>query len=102
VGEVAISLGAGAGAAQAPGTEGGLGIGGDPLDGDCGDLSCMICCEDIGDHVMMPCGHGGYCRACAHKVYVRPPNLCAMCRARLTAVVKVSMDTPVGGRSSVE
>lgn len=65
------------------------------------DMSCLICFEELGDHVMMPCGHGGYCKHCAHKLYVRPPNLCPICRASLVSVVKVSLDTPIGSSTGV-
>lgn len=70
-------------------------------DTDKADMSCVICFEDLGDHVMMPCGHGGYCRHCAHKLYVRPPNLCPICRSRLNSVVKVSIDAPIGTYTGV-
>lgn len=70
-------------------------------DADKPDTSCVICFEELGDHVMMPCGHGGYCRHCAHKLYVRPPNLCPICRSRLSSVVQVSLDAPVGTYTEV-
>ena len=75
--------------------------GGDSANADRPDTSCVICFEEVGDHVMMPCGHGGYCRHCAHKLYVRPPNLCPICRSRLHSVVKVSIDTPIGTYTEV-
>lgn len=70
-------------------------------DGDGGECSCMICYDAAADHVVLPCGHGGYCKSCATKVFVRPPSQCSVCRTRLTAVVKVSLDTAIGESSAV-
>lgn len=70
-------------------------------DDDGGECSCMICYDAAADHVVLPCGHGGYCKSCATKVFVRPPSQCSVCRTRLTAVVKVSLDTPIGEASAV-
>jgi hypothetical protein len=69
--------------------------------GDEHDSLCVICFEGAGDHVVMPCGHGGYCQPCAHKVFVRAPGQCSICRAPIEAVVKVSLDTEIGGMSGV-
>lgn len=58
---------------------------------------CVICYENTGDRVMLPCGHGGYCSVCARRLFLRPPMLCPICRETLTGVIKVSLDTPIGG-----
>eukprot|EP00892_Ulva_mutabilis_P004260 jgi/Ulvmu1/2205/UM013_0051.1 len=68
---------------------------------DGGECSCVICYDGAADHVVLPCGHGGYCRACAVKVFVRPPSQCPVCRERLKAVVQVSLDTPIGEFSAI-
>lgn len=68
---------------------------------DSGECSCVICYDGAADHVVLPCGHGGYCRSCAVKVFVRPPSQCPVCRERLKAVVKVSLDTPIGESSVI-
>jgi Zinc finger, C3HC4 type (RING finger) len=68
---------------------------------DDGESACLICFESEGDHVLMKCGHGGYCTVCAHKLFVRPPSLCPSCRGPLTGVVKVDLGTGVGDSSAV-
>lgn len=67
------------------------------------DTACLICYEREGDHVLVPCGHGGYCQQCAHKVLTNPiaTRLCPICRAGLSAIVKVSLDTPMRGQAKV-
>lgn len=67
------------------------------------DTACVICFEREGDHVLVPCGHGGYCHKCAHTLHTHPAasRLCPICRAGLSAVVKVPLDTPVGSATDV-
>lgn len=67
------------------------------------DSSCVICYEYEADHVLLPCGHGGYCRSCTHTLMTQPaPNrLCPVCRSRLGAAVQVSLATPIGSESKV-
>lgn len=64
---------------------------------------CVICFEVDGDHVLLPCGHGGYCAACAHTLlkHPSPSRLCPICRAALTAVLQISLEVPVGGCGNV-
>lgn len=57
----------------------------DPDDG-----LCTICCDRPATCVFMECGHGGYCWRCAHLLYIRPPNECPVCRARIELVLEVS------------
>ena len=69
-----------------------------------GKHACVICYDRHGDHVMVPCGHGGYCRSCAKKMCSgkAPPyshthgHMCPLCMTPVDAVVKVSLDTPKG------
>ena len=65
------------------------------------DAACMICFEKTADHVMIPCGHGGYCAACASKLFHSKGQPCAVCRGRMSAIVRVPVDTPVGRRARV-
>lgn len=58
---------------------------------------CVICYEGYGDRVMLPCGHGGYCQTCARRLFLRSPMLCPICREPLRGVIKVAIDTPIGG-----
>lgn len=63
----------------------------------------MICYDDIGDHVLLNCGHGGYCGACAKTLLDlrSKKRLCPICRASISAIAKVSLSTPVGGEAEV-
>ncbi|NJR43614.1 MAG: RING-HC finger protein, partial [Akkermansiaceae bacterium] len=56
-----------------------------------------------GDHVLLPCGHGGYCGDCAHTLlgYRPPKRVCPMCRTSLTSVAKVTLSTPIGAEAEV-
>ena len=67
------------------------------------DAVCVICYEREGDHVLLPCGHGGYCGGCAHRLLKYPPSsrLCPVCRAKLGGVAKVSLATPIGTEGQV-
>ena len=67
------------------------------------DVACVICMDALGDHVLLPCGHGVYCNACAQKLLARESlaRMCPMCRAALTAVVQVRMHTKVGEEGEV-
>ena len=66
--------------------------------------ACVICYEKEGDHVLLPCGHGGYCGGCAHSFLSLPPpaRLCPICRAALTRAVKVPMNTEIGAVVDVD
>ncbi len=66
------------------------------------DGLCTICCDRSATCVFMECGHGGYCWRCAHLLYIRPPNECPVCRARIELVLQVSNpDVPLGGQAAV-
>lgn len=69
-------------------------------DGD--DGLCTICCDRKATCVFLECGHGGYCWRCAHVLYVRPPNECPVCRARIELVLEVAdPHVPLGGSAAV-
>ena len=53
--------------------------------------------------MLVPCGHGGYCSKCAHTLLAHRPaaRLCPICRAGLSAVVKIHLDTPIGSSTDV-
>ena len=54
--------------------------------------------------MLLPCGHGGYCGACAHSFLALPLpfRLCPVCRAALTQVVRVRLSTLVGAVMMIE
>lgn len=64
---------------------------------------CVICYEREGDHVMLPCGHGGYCSTCAHTLLRRhlSSRTCPMCRSQIDTVVKMPVETPIGTEGDV-
>lgn len=65
--------------------------------------ACTVCFEQEGDHVMVPCGHGGFCGGCAHKLLSQasPARRCPLCRVQLTSIVKVPVDTKMGSQIRV-
>ena len=67
------------------------------------DTICVICMDKEGDHVLLPCGHGGYCGGCAHTLLkqARRTRLCPICRAALRAAARVHLSTPVGEEGDV-
>ena len=77
--------------ARAPaslGAEAESGGGGDEegLDGE----TCWICCVGGRDAVLLECGHGGICFACAQKCARQRPPLCPMCRQRISRIVQLA------------
>lgn len=44
------------------------------------DSRCLVCCEAESNTVMMPCGHGGLCQACALLIFEEPVAKCFLCR----------------------
>ena len=56
-----------------------------PPDEMCDD-TCVICYDATATCVFLECGHGGFCRRCAHLLFVRPPNECPTCRQRIEQV----------------
>lgn len=63
---------------------------------DAEDKVCVICFEKPSEYVLMPCGHSGYCQVCAHRVFVKPPHHCPICRQLMHGVLRVPIDTAVG------
>lgn len=74
------------------------------------ERECVICCDAVADHVMVPCGHGGFCGRCAKDMCTgtAPPyteevgHVCPVCRAPVDYVAKVALDTPIGASCPVE
>ena len=68
------------------------------------EKECVICYDALGDHVMVPCGHGGYCGRCAKGMCTgraaphdaTAGHLCPVCRAPVEKVVRVHLGTAVG------
>jgi hypothetical protein len=44
-----------------------------------GDTSCLVCCSEVADAVLLPCCHGGVCFSCAKKLGKPAPH-CPFCR----------------------
>ncbi|GFH18381.1 E3 ubiquitin-protein ligase [Haematococcus lacustris] len=47
------------------------------------DGLCVICYDKPSSCVFLDCGHGGFCKACAYRIFVRPPNECPTCRQHI-------------------
>jgi uncharacterized CHY-type Zn-finger protein len=66
--------------------------------------TCIICYNGVPDHVMLPCGHGGFCGRCVRGMCmgrvppykVRSGHECPVCRAPVDTVAKVHLGTRVG------
>ena len=56
---------------------------------DASDSLCWICFEGPRDAVLLECGHGGICLACAQRVFRKKTRLCPMCRQPVTQVVHI-------------
>ena len=69
------------------------------------DTACVICMSSEGDHVLLPCGHGGYCGDCARTLLSHeepnPTSVCPMCRCEVTTIARVHLSTPVGCQGDV-
>ncbi|PNW87752.1 hypothetical protein CHLRE_01g000750v5 [Chlamydomonas reinhardtii] len=66
------------------------------------DACCVICYDGAATCVFLECGHGGFCRRCAHLLFVRPPNECPTCRALIEQVVEIEAAAPVGAVAVVK
>lgn len=54
--------------------------------------------------MLLSCGHGGYCPPCAHTLLCNTSpvaRVCPICRAPISAVVRVLLDTPIGSTGRV-
>lgn len=47
---------------------------------------CLICFEGKGLFVFLECGHGGFCKKCAYRLFIRPPRKCPTCRQDIEQV----------------
>jgi hypothetical protein len=52
--------------------------------------ACWICLSGPSEAVLLECGHGGICNACAERCARKRPPLCPMCRAPITHVVRLA------------
>jgi len=50
--------------------------------------NCIICMAYKKDHVLVPCGHGGFCVACATRVQ-EVYKFCPICRVSVQSILKV-------------
>ena len=48
---------------------------------------CSICVNNEPTSAFLPCGHGGFCEACALRGQTR--NRCFTCRAEIETIVKI-------------
>lgn len=51
--------------------------------------TCYVCFTEDHDAVLLECGHGGVCFACARSLATRHPRTCPICRMPITAFLKV-------------
>ncbi|KAJ9522363.1 hypothetical protein QJQ45_008162 [Haematococcus lacustris] len=65
------------------------------------DGLCVICYDKPSSCVFLDCGHGGFCKACAYRIFVRPPNECPTCRQHIEQVVELEEVRPMGQVSKV-
>ena len=52
-------------------------------------IACSICCSRPRTHCYTPCGHGGFCQACAQRGQTR--NRCHTCRGIVDDILRVYM-----------
>ncbi|EOD14743.1 hypothetical protein EMIHUDRAFT_197284 [Emiliania huxleyi CCMP1516] len=52
---------------------------------------CWICYEGPRDAVLLECGHGGICVACARRVFKKRGRLCPMCRQPVSQMVQLQL-----------
>jgi hypothetical protein len=50
--------------------------------------NCSVCLDATADSVMIPCGHGGLCNACAIKMWERS-KICYLCRVEIEVVAQI-------------
>ena len=78
---------------------------GEAADADEDDLHslCFLCMDRQPDAILLECGHGGLCMACAQSLWDAGPEgrLCPMCRKAITGVVKIVGEV-AGGEVNVE
>ena len=61
-------------------------------DSDLDDDVCAICFTGPRDAVLLECGHGGICFACAKRCMRKKGRECPMCRAPVEQVVQIRLD----------
>lgn len=66
-----------------------------PSDTASDDGYCIICYDATATCVFLECGHGGYCRKCANRLFVRPPHECPTCRQKIDQVGHRSHSTTI-------
>ena len=66
--------------------------------------SCIVCYEQEGNHVLLQCGHGGYCFTCVRALFGHraQSHHCPMCRSEVAAEAQICTKTAVGEASHVE
>jgi hypothetical protein len=52
--------------------------------------NCSVCVDAKADSVMIPCGHGGLCNACAIKMWERS-KVCYLCRVEIEVVAQIPL-----------
>ena len=52
-------------------------------------ITCNICYTRERTHALIPCGHGGFCQACAQRGQTR--NRCFTCRGVVDDILRVYM-----------
>ena len=57
---------------------------------------CDICLSAPRQVALLPCGHGGMCKQCAHASVELPGHSCPLCRTRVLMVAELELDAECG------
>ncbi|CAG9310228.1 unnamed protein product [Blepharisma stoltei] len=53
--------------------------------------TCVMCCENLCNAVLMDCGHGGLCYECSLKLW-KNQGICHMCRNEINQVLQIEIE----------
>mmetsp|Transcript_31096 Transcript_31096/g.91176 ORF Transcript_31096/g.91176 Transcript_31096/m.91176 type:complete len:164 (-) Transcript_31096:533-1024(-) len=84
------SGGGGAVALSESRSEAGSADGGSGSGSETGGDHCWICFTGPREAVLLHCGHGGICYACAERCWKLRPRVCPLCRERVAGIARVA------------
>mmetsp|Transcript_5279 Transcript_5279/g.17134 ORF Transcript_5279/g.17134 Transcript_5279/m.17134 type:complete len:206 (-) Transcript_5279:144-761(-) len=84
------SSGGGAVALRDSRSEAGSADGGSGSGSETGGDHCWICFTGPREAVLLHCGHGGICYACAERCWKLRPRVCPLCRERVAGIARVA------------